>query len=33
MKKIDTYSIIFWALFIGFCLGGLTIVMISAFMA
>jgi len=33
MKKVDSYSIIFWALFFGFCLGGFTIVMFSAFLA
>jgi len=32
MKKVSAYTIIFWALFIGFSLGGFTIVMFMAIM-
>lgn len=32
MKKVSSYTIIFWALFIGFALGGFTMVMVMAMM-
>ena len=32
MKKVSSYTIIFWALFIGFSLGGFTMVMLAAVM-
>jgi len=31
-KKIDAYTIIFWAFFIGMALGGFTMVMVAGFM-